>query len=71
VKLFDEIRDYLELVSAGADPIEALHGHICGPDCWHWPFMSDVDRQRALPAWNLKQQKMRDSKMSEADRSRR
>jgi hypothetical protein len=20
---------------AGGDPIEALHGHRCGPDCWH------------------------------------
>lgn len=24
----------------GADPIEAMHGHVCGPDCWHQQMMS-------------------------------
>lgn len=23
------------LERAGGDAIEALHGHVCGPDCWH------------------------------------
>jgi len=27
--------DYLDRVDAGADPIEAMHGHICSVDCWH------------------------------------
>lgn len=26
---------YIENVANGADPIEALHGHVCGPKCWH------------------------------------
>jgi hypothetical protein len=29
------LADYLDQVEAGADPIEALHGHICSVDCWH------------------------------------
>lgn len=28
-------REYDRKVAAGADPIEALHGHVCGPGCWH------------------------------------
>lgn len=23
------------LEAAGGDPIEAIHGHVCGADCWH------------------------------------
>jgi len=30
-----EVKRYVRDVEAGADPIEALHGHVCGPDCWH------------------------------------
>jgi hypothetical protein len=32
---FQAIGDWLKLVMNGADPIEALHGHVCGPTCWH------------------------------------
>lgn len=42
--------DYLDLISAGADPIEALHDHVCGPDCWHWPAMSEKRRAECLRA---------------------
>mgnify|MGYP001397528267 CR=1 FL=1 len=35
VDLFGALRDWAKLVSDGADPIEALHGHKCGPTCWH------------------------------------
>jgi hypothetical protein len=30
-----DLKRYVNAVNAGADPIEAMHGHICGPDCWH------------------------------------
>jgi len=33
--LRETLREYNKNVAAGADPIEALHGHICGPNCWH------------------------------------
>ena len=33
--LREAMREYNKNVAAGADPIEALHGHICGPNCWH------------------------------------
>jgi hypothetical protein len=29
------LADYLDQVDAGADPIEALSGHVCHPTCWH------------------------------------
>lgn len=32
--------------AAGGDPIEALHGHVCGADCWHNEWMG-----LAKPAW--------------------
>lgn len=33
-----ELRRYVRDVEAGADPIEALHGHVCGEHCWHQQF---------------------------------
>jgi len=33
--LREALREWNKNVAAGADPIEALHGHICGPNCWH------------------------------------
>jgi hypothetical protein len=26
---------YFRDIEAGADPIEAMHGHICDANCWH------------------------------------
>jgi hypothetical protein len=26
---------WAKLVEGGADPIEAFHGHVCSPSCWH------------------------------------
>lgn len=34
-KALDDVRRYVRDVEAGVDPIEALHGHICSPECWH------------------------------------
>jgi hypothetical protein len=31
-----KVREYLEDVSAGEDMIEAMHGHLCSPGCWHY-----------------------------------
>lgn len=33
--LREKLQEYNRAVAAGADPIEALHGHICSPNCWH------------------------------------
>jgi len=30
-----ELARFARDVEAGTDPIEAMHGHKCGPDCWH------------------------------------
>jgi hypothetical protein len=30
-----EVKRYARDVAAGADPIEAIHGHVCSKDCWH------------------------------------
>jgi hypothetical protein len=40
-EVFQEIGRYVKDVSEGADPIEALHGHVCGRGCWHWAHLSD------------------------------
>lgn len=34
-KYIAALKDWKKLVDEGADPIEAMHGHKCGPDCWH------------------------------------
>jgi hypothetical protein len=31
----EELKRYVRDVRAGADPIEALHGHVCSASCWH------------------------------------
>ncbi len=33
--MVDALNRWTRDVEAGADPIEALHGHICSPKCWH------------------------------------
>lgn len=49
VGLFDLAKN----VKAGADPIEAFHGHLCGPRCMHWDAMDQERRQQLLRAhWN-------------------
>lgn len=45
--LFEELKRILDAVDHGADPIEALHGHLCGPKCWHWEALSE-ERKRQL-----------------------
>jgi hypothetical protein len=48
-----QARLYAEVVAAGADPIEALHGHLCGPKCWHWDSMTRERRELLKKApWN-------------------
>lgn len=34
-KYIAALRDWKKRVDSGADPIEAMHGHQCGPNCWH------------------------------------
>jgi len=52
-EFLDELREYFDNVRAGADPIEAMSGHLCGPKCWHWPAI-DTKRQARLrkAPWN-------------------
>lgn len=40
-------------VRAGADPIEALHEHHCGPPCWHWETLPEHEKEKLRKApWN-------------------
>ncbi len=51
--LLKALRSYLSAVDAGADPIEALSGHLCGPGCWHWPALDERRRAILMKApWN-------------------
>jgi hypothetical protein len=34
-KAMDDVKRYVSDVRGGADPIEALHGHVCSAECWH------------------------------------
>ncbi len=53
MSLFKDVAEYLVNVKAGADPVEALHGHLCGPKCWHWDAMTEERRAELLKApWN-------------------
>jgi hypothetical protein len=36
----DGVKKYISDVENGADPIEALHGHVCSPKCWHQQIYS-------------------------------
>jgi hypothetical protein len=31
----EELLAQVEAMKAGSDPIEAMHGHRCNPNCWH------------------------------------
>lgn len=44
-ELVDAFAEYARLVRDGADPIEALHGHVCGPDCWHEQMRAALRRR--------------------------
>ena len=33
--IVDAYNEWSELVEDDADPVEALHGHVCGSGCWH------------------------------------
>ncbi len=51
--LLGKFKEYAENVRDGADPIEAMSGHLCGPRCWHWPTMSDEQKAKLKKApWN-------------------
>ena len=53
--LVGKAEQYAKNVEAGADPIEALHGHLCGPDCMHWETMSEAQKEKLRKApWNQK-----------------
>lgn len=48
-----EIVVYADAVKAGADPIEAMNGHLCGPKCLHWSAMSKEQQAKLRKApWN-------------------
>lgn len=41
-QLRKDLTRYLDAIDQGADPIEALHGHVCGPDCWHQQMSAEA-----------------------------
>ena len=52
-EVLQDLKQLLEAGAHGADPIEALSGHLCGPRCWHWEALSEERRQELLKApWN-------------------
>ncbi len=52
-QLLEDIAEWGRNVEAGADPIEAAHGHLCGPGCLHWEDMSRKEQTRLMKApWN-------------------
>jgi len=51
----EDLKQWWSAVTHGADPIEALSGHLCGPDCWHWAALSEERKRELLQApWNRK-----------------
>jgi hypothetical protein len=53
--VLDLLRNYFESLDHGSDPIEALHGHQCGPTCWHWEAVPEDQKEKLLRApWNQK-----------------
>lgn len=52
-ELVDQVKFWGEAVRAGADPIEAMSGHLCGPKCMHWATMTEERRELLRKApWN-------------------
>ena len=50
---FEALKRWLDVCSHGADPVEALSGHLCGPQCWHWEALSEERKREFLKApWN-------------------
>jgi hypothetical protein len=51
--LYDQAKLWAAAVEHGADPIQAMHGHLCGPKCMHWETIS-VERKAKLrkAPWN-------------------
>jgi hypothetical protein len=45
-ELVDAFSEYARLVRDGADPIEAMHSHLCGPNCWHEQMKSSLKSRR-------------------------
>lgn len=51
--LVDKMREYADNVRHGADPIEAMSGHLCGPKCWHWNQIDEERKKILMKApWN-------------------
>lgn len=58
--IVDRFKEYADNVRDGADPIEAMHGHLCGPKCWHWEFLDEKQKEKLLRApWNRPKKKGR------------
>lgn len=52
---FEDVAKWVENCKHGADPLEAMHGHLCGPGCWHWEMMPEEQKAKLLKApWNVK-----------------
>ena len=52
-KLLKDLKGLLDATAHGADPVEALSGHLCGPGCLHWGSLSEERKRKLLKApWN-------------------
>ena len=48
-----ELARFLHAVTkANADPVEAMHGHYCGPGCWHYAMHPDPAAWKRERGWN-------------------
>ena len=54
---------YVRAIEAGADPIEAMHGHYCGPTCIHNSGLSPAEleaERRCYPGGKWPSEAMRE-----------
>jgi hypothetical protein len=50
-ELAGHLSGFVEAVAGGADPIEAMGGHVCSERCWHYGTMLMLSGKNAADAW--------------------
>jgi hypothetical protein len=45
------VSGFVEALAGGADPIEAMGGHVCNERCWHYGTMLMLSGKNAADAW--------------------
>lgn len=59
IRWVEGARKYVRDVAAGADPIEALHGHVCDERCWHYQALEGLNGKAAADEWLRVERKRR------------